>query len=62
MSRLCRSDTNTFHATADTAAMPHAINPALGTRARVKFFNEGRAVDDELATLLLPLVLADVTA
>jgi len=33
------------------------IKPALGTRARVKFFNEGRAVDAELATLLLLLLL-----
>jgi len=54
-------DTSTCHATADTTAIAQPIKPALGTRARVKFFNEGRGIDDELATLL-PLVLADETA
>lgn len=42
--------------------MPKPMRPARGTRARVKFFNDGRPADDaEPATLLL-LVLADDTA
>lgn len=38
----CRSETSVFHVKAETTAKLMPIIPARGTRARVKFFNDGR--------------------
>jgi hypothetical protein len=55
------SDTSTFHATAPTVAIPTPMRPALGTRTRVKFFNEGRPADDDEPATLLLLVPVEAT-
>ena len=46
--------------TAETTAKPTLMMPARGTRARLKFFNDGRAIDG--LAILAALVLAEGTA